>query len=187
MIILLNGSFGVGKTTVAKELVKHLPNSHLFDPEVVGMALRYLTDGLRMGVEDSDDFQDIALWRELTVDIAARLQQQYRCDLIIPMTIVRPDYFTSILDGLHKVDKNVQHYSLVASVETINSRLHKRGDKAGGWTFQQVERCVTALQLPLFGLKIDTENISTNETVEILLNRISTHRACGSQDSVIPA
>jgi dephospho-CoA kinase len=34
MIIFINGSFGVGKTTVAEMLVKRISNSLLFDPVV---------------------------------------------------------------------------------------------------------------------------------------------------------
>ncbi len=163
MIILVNGSFGVGKTTVATELVNRLPNSHLYDPEIVGMALRYLTDGLRTGSEDSDDFQDIALWPELTVEIAARLQKQYGRDLIVPMTIVRPDYFAAIVNGLRQIDDNVQHFCLTASAETIFERLRQRGDEEGGWTFRRVERCVAALNDPLFQTHIDTNNRTVEE------------------------
>ena len=32
MIILVNGSFGVGKTTVAELLVNRIPNSLLYEP-----------------------------------------------------------------------------------------------------------------------------------------------------------
>ncbi len=33
MIIFINGAFGVGKTTIAENLVSRIPNSLLFDPE----------------------------------------------------------------------------------------------------------------------------------------------------------
>lgn len=175
MIVLINGSFGVGKTSVATELVKRLPNSHLYDPEIVGMALRYLTEGLRVDEEDSDDFQDIALWRTMTVGMAARLQQQYGRDLVVPMTIVRDDYFTEIVDGLRQID-DVRHFSLVASAETINERLRKRGEKDGQWVFQQVARCVAALQSPQFKTHIDTENRTVEQittTIIGLINKVA--------------
>jgi len=35
VIIFINGSFGVGKTTVAEKLVSRLPDSLLYDPEEV--------------------------------------------------------------------------------------------------------------------------------------------------------
>jgi len=40
MIIWLNGTFGVGKTTTARELAATMPDTRLFDPEMVGYLLR---------------------------------------------------------------------------------------------------------------------------------------------------
>jgi adenylate kinase family enzyme len=40
MIIWLNGTFGAGKTTTARELVATTPGARLFDPELVGYLLR---------------------------------------------------------------------------------------------------------------------------------------------------
>ena len=39
MIIWLNGSFGVGKTTIAENLKEKMTNSIIYDPEKVGMFL----------------------------------------------------------------------------------------------------------------------------------------------------
>ncbi|GLI84134.1 hypothetical protein ANABIO32_18340 [Rossellomorea marisflavi] len=40
MIIMINGAFGAGKTTLANALCKELPGSMIFDPEEVGYMLR---------------------------------------------------------------------------------------------------------------------------------------------------
>ena len=40
MIIMINGAFGVGKTTIANELLKEIKNSMIYDPEEVGFMLR---------------------------------------------------------------------------------------------------------------------------------------------------
>jgi hypothetical protein len=61
MIVIINGAFGVGKTTVAERLLSTLPNSMLYDPEEVGYMVRAVTQNVRTGVKDTDDFQDIAL------------------------------------------------------------------------------------------------------------------------------
>jgi deoxyadenosine/deoxycytidine kinase len=37
MIIMLNGPFGVGKSTVAQRLHDHLPHSMIYDPEIIGL------------------------------------------------------------------------------------------------------------------------------------------------------
>lgn len=40
MIYWINGSYGVGKTTIAEFLVKELKKAYIFDPEAVGNAVR---------------------------------------------------------------------------------------------------------------------------------------------------
>ena len=40
MIVILDGAFGVGKTTAAKGLLARIPDSMLYDPEDVGQMLR---------------------------------------------------------------------------------------------------------------------------------------------------
>src|SRR5262245_39754401 len=117
---MLNGAFGVGKTTVAETLVARLPNALLFDPELVGAVLRVFTQGIRSGDEDTDDFQDIALWRTLTVQTAAGLIGQYHRTLVVPMTLANPAYFRKIKNGFEHIDEVVHHFCLMASAETIH-------------------------------------------------------------------
>ena len=90
MIILINGPFGVGKTSVATLLNENLENYIIFDPEKIGSMLRNIvTEDIQYQKEKTDDFQDIILWKELTVLIAAKLMATYNTNLIIPMTIYK--------------------------------------------------------------------------------------------------
>lgn len=52
MIVWLNGAFGAGKTSTARELVTLLPEARIFDSEYVGFMLRHVL------TEPVDDFQD---------------------------------------------------------------------------------------------------------------------------------
>ncbi len=170
MIILLNGTFGVGKSSTAEVLRSRLPNSMIFDPEMVGIMLRYVTEGMRVKAEDTDDFQDITLWRPMTVTTAAYLQRQYGRALIIPMTLTNPTYFEEIRQGLSEVDSNLHHFCLTASPETIQARLLERGDEAGCWAWQRVESGVVALRSEQFRVHVDTEHQAISEVVETILS-----------------
>ena len=55
MIIWINGSFGVGKTTVAEKLKEKIDKSIIYDPEKIGM---FLSNTLPT---KEDDFQDYKL------------------------------------------------------------------------------------------------------------------------------
>ncbi|HSH80161.1 MAG TPA: AAA family ATPase, partial [Herpetosiphonaceae bacterium] len=92
MIVLLNGPFGIGKTTTAHLLVERLPDAMLLDPEEIGTFVRRLVSP----IEQRDDYQDHALWRVLFVEVAGLLRETYGRTLVVPMTIWRRDYFAAI-------------------------------------------------------------------------------------------
>jgi len=66
MLIWINGAFGAGKTSVARELSRRFPDAMEFDPEQIGFMLRRMIAAR----DRPSDFQDVDLWRELTVRTA---------------------------------------------------------------------------------------------------------------------
>ncbi|MCY9666177.1 AAA family ATPase [Paenibacillus alginolyticus] len=174
MIIMINGAFGAGKTTAANELLPFVPNSMIFDPEEIGYMLRKLvTVEDRLVHERTDDFQDLEMWRVLTVKTAAELKSTYKKHLIVPMTIYKRHNFDYIYNGFKRIDKNVFHFCLSATADTLNRRLTKRGDEPGGWQFQQVDKCVAALKDPVFENHISTDDLETEDILRIILKKIS--------------
>jgi deoxyadenosine/deoxycytidine kinase len=56
MIIMINGAFGVGKTTVAHRLHKSITNSMVYDPEEIGYMLRnIITNEIKTSDEKTDN------------------------------------------------------------------------------------------------------------------------------------
>ncbi len=94
MIIWINGAFGAGKTTLAEELSRRLPEAVLFDPEYVGYLLRHWVP------VPTGDFQDLPSWRELVIATALSLRRHHAGTLIAPMTLINDDYLAEILGGL---------------------------------------------------------------------------------------
>ena len=70
MIVLINGPFGIGKTSIALELVQFRPNATHFDPEPIGAFLRRLPGPIAA----EEDYQDLLLWRSLFVDLAGQVR-----------------------------------------------------------------------------------------------------------------
>lgn len=171
MIIMINGTFGVGKSTTAEALVQRIPDAIIFDPETVGHLARYVTHGLRSGAEDTDDFQDIRMWPPLTVATAQQLIQSYHRPLIVPMTLANPTYFDSIRIGFAAIAP-VRHFCLIASLPTIQRRLHDRGDGPGSWTWRKAEQYVPRLSDPTYATHLDTERNDVNEVVDQILAQL---------------
>src|SRR5947207_3015274 len=140
MIIMVNGSFAVGKTTVAELLVKRLYHSMLYDPEIVGYWLRQLVEP----IETVTDFQDLTAWRPLVLETARLLKQVYGRTLIIPITLWYRPYFEEIYHGLHLIDPCLYHFCLIATKETLMQRLAQRDhtEQAFTWIEERITRCI---------------------------------------------
>ncbi|MEV2189531.1 NUDIX domain-containing protein [Streptomyces phaeochromogenes] len=116
MIVWINGAFGAGKTTTARELIDLIPNSTLFDPELIGAGLAQLLPAKRLA--EVGDFQDLPIWRRLVVDTAAAMLAELGGVLVVPMTLLRQDYRDEIFGGLASRRIAVRHV-LLAPAETI--------------------------------------------------------------------
>jgi hypothetical protein len=173
LIIMLNGAFGVGKSTVAKVLVDRLaPNAHLFDPERVGTMVRRVTQGIRTHDEDTEDFQDIALWRSLTAQTAAALLAQVHGTLAVPMTLANPACFREIKGGFERIEPAVRHFCLMASGRTIHRRLFSRGHLPGSWPWKRTTRCLAALRSPEFAEHLDTEHVTVGQITDKIIEEL---------------
>jgi ribose 1,5-bisphosphokinase PhnN len=124
VIIWLNGGFGAGKTTLAEELRRRLPDAVLYDPEDVGLMLwKWLP---RNG-----DFQHLPSWRELVVATALSLRRHHADTLIVPMSLIRDAYRAQILGGLADAGEKILHVFLAADASVLRERLNARVTQPG--------------------------------------------------------
>ncbi|MEU8761365.1 NUDIX domain-containing protein [Streptomyces sp. NPDC048659] len=150
MIVWLNGAFGAGKTSTARELVELIPNSTLYDPEVVGGGLGLLLPKQRLA--EVDDFQDLAIWRRLVVDTAAALLAEVGGVLVVPMTLLRQEYRDEIFGALAARRIEVRHVVLTVDETILRARIDAREERAGDpgtrtrrWCHTRIEPYRTAL------------------------------------------
>jgi hypothetical protein len=181
MILLLNGSFGIGKTTVARLLRQVLPGSAIYDPEWVGLVLMRVPSFVGLHGVGTDDFQDIHLWRKSVVIGTKMTRACTRGAVIVPMAFSRPDYFQEIIAGLRRLDNEVRVFCLKADLSTILQRLRNRGTRfnssEGEWIIRKAQMCVDAHRAAYFGEPINTNGISAAEVSQEILNRLKHHPA----------
>ena len=119
VIIWLNGGFGAGKTTLAAELHRRLPDAVVYDPEQVGLMLwKWLPP--------NGDFQHLPSWRELVAATALSLRRHHVDTLIVPMSLIRDAYRAEILGGLADAGEEVLHVFLEAEAAVLRARLDAR-------------------------------------------------------------
>jgi chloramphenicol 3-O-phosphotransferase len=177
MIIMINGAFGAGKTSAANMLQPLISNSMIYDPEEIGLMIReIIPEEIRFDEERTDDFQDIELWRILTVKTAHEVKKKYQKHLIVPMTIYKLENFEYIYNGFRKIDNDIWHFCLTASEDTIQQRLSHRGDTFGGWSYQQTKKCIEAFKDNKFQERIKTDQLETKDIIEIILRKINVKR-----------
>lgn len=180
MIIMINGPFGVGKTSVASALREKLTDFMIFDPEEIGFMLRNIvTDDVKHPSEKTGDFQDIILWKELTAHVAEKLISTYNKSLIIPMTVHNTEYFKYIINEFKKFD-SVRHFCLLAQRKTIEERLSARGEQYGSWAFTQIDKCLKSFEnnKDLFNKILYTDNLSVSEICDCILENSANRHKC---------
>ncbi|MEV5905131.1 NUDIX domain-containing protein [Streptomyces sp. NPDC052127] len=123
-VVWINGAFGAGKTTTARELIDLIPNSTLFDPEVIGGALPYLLPPKRLA--EVGDFQNLPIWRRLVIDTAAALLAELGGTLVVPMTLLRQEYRDEIFGGLAARRIPVRHVLLAPGETILRERIAAR-------------------------------------------------------------
>ena len=124
VIIWLNGGFGAGKTTLAEELHRRLPDAVVYDPEDVGIMLW-------KWMPPNGDFQHLPSWRELVVATALALRRHHAETLIVPMSLIRDAYRAEILGGLAEAGEEVLHVFLEADAGALRERLNARVTQPG--------------------------------------------------------
>ncbi len=159
MFILLNGSFGIGKTTVARRLVESLPGAVIYDPEAPGFVLRRLPAWMLGLKKQPDDYQDLALWRSLIAPGARRAGRRAAI-VVVPMAFTNRAHFDAFAAALSE-DGPVHRICLIASLETIQRRLQARarqeGSEVSAFQVRRSAECVKAHGHPAFGTPVDAE------------------------------
>ena len=151
-VVWINGAFGAGKTTTARELIELIPNSTLFDPEVIGAAFTHLLPPKHLA--EVGDFQDLPIWRRLVIDTAAAMLAELGGTLVIPMTLLRQEYRDEIFGGLAARRIPVRHVLLAPAETILRERIAGREvppDLPDGemrvrqWSYDHIEPYRTAL------------------------------------------
>jgi len=174
VIIWLNGGFGAGKTTLAEELHRRLPDAVVYDPEDVGIMLW-------KWMRPNGDFQHLPSWRELVVATAISLRKHHADTLIVPMSLIRDAYRAEILGALADAGEEVLHVFLSADADVLRERLSVRvlipanpeaDESARGFGLRHVDAAVAAAaRQPRGTLLLRSDRLTPAELADEVLAR----------------
>lgn len=170
MIVWVNGTFGVGKTTAVREICSRLPSARIFDTEHVGYMLQHVLASVPV-----DDFQDWRPWRGLVVESARQILDYVGGVLVVPQSVLAEQYWQEIRAGLDRAEVPVRHVVLHADRDVIAARIDADTVEAGArqWRHDHLDAYEAACPwLSREAEMIDTTGLSAGETAAEILARV---------------
>jgi hypothetical protein len=141
MLVWLNGTFGVGKSTTGDLMVRGDARWRLFDPEWVGFMLRANLADRSFG----GDFQHLPSWRRLVPIVAAEISSHTGQDLVAVQTVLHQAYWNELVEGAQEQGFDVLHILLDADPGTLRRRIEAAENQlARQWRLDHVETYLTA-------------------------------------------
>lgn len=162
MIIIINGSLGVGKSSVSEQL------HWKFDKSVN-------LDGDHIGYVHPFDIYDNArishLYRTFELLIGFHQENGYQ-NFVINYVFESPESLQELLDLLHPLDSSIHTYWLTCNPEEQEKRIRKRQRDQIEWelkrfiNLQQIQ--TKAAQQGFIGKEIDTTSLTAEETAKVI-------------------
>lgn len=179
VIVWVNGTFGVGKTTTGRLLVRQDPHLRLFDPEWVGyMVVNNLTD------HDVKDFQDLAPWRRLTPLVADELMRFTGQDLVVVQTVLNESYWHELESGFAEQGQSILHVVLEAEGAVMQRRITEDQEEAQATDWRLKHLRIYDLARPwLVGkadLVLDTSALTKTQVADKVRRTAWTYRERGA-------
>ncbi len=158
MIIFLNGSINAGKSTVAKLLVKELPNTALVEIDVFHEMISW------MPIE-----QSIPLNLENAVSVITNFVKR-KLNVIIPYPLSQKNY-DYLMENLNDLNTAIHIFTLEPQLEKV---LTNRGTRElNDWEKKRIKHHYNiGIQNPTFGEIIDNSDQSPEETAQAILEKL---------------
>lgn len=168
MIIWLSGAYGVGKSTLAEAMAAKMDHALIFDAEAVGDAVR--------GNYPDDPygyiFEDYLLWQEFCYRLLKDIHEKFDQDILVPMTLVRQESYTCILQRLIQDGIKVHFIVLEASYQSIHDRILARGEEEGCWCIENIEMARAGAACLPGAVHINTDGLGIGELTQMVLSRV---------------
>ncbi len=168
MIVWINGTFGVGKTTTASAILEQT-DWRMFDPEHVG----YLLAG-NLKDREFDDFQDLPPWRTLVPVVADEIYRYTNPTAMIAVqTVLAENYWAELMKGLSERRLPVLHVVLDCDESELRRRIEtdEIESQALEWRLDHIAKFGAARPWLVHSadLVLDTTNLTPESAAEAII------------------
>ena len=160
MIIIINGSLGVGKSSVSQELHYKFDKSVYLDGDYIGYVHPF---------EIYDQSRIDHLYRTLELLVGFHQQNSYQ-NFVINYVFESAESLQELLDHLKPLDTSIHIYWLTCAQDEQANRIRGRGQDQLDW---ELERFVelnqiqaAAARLGFIGKQVDTSGLSAAQVAE---------------------
>lgn len=176
MIVWINGTFGVGKTTTAIAILGQT-DWRMFDPEHVG----YLLAGNLRDL-DFDDFQDLPPWRALVPAVAEEIYRYTNPTAMIAVqTVMVENYWAELTKGLTERRLPVLHVVLDCDEAELRRRIEtdEIESQALDWRLDHIAKFGAARPwlTQSADLVLDTTSLTPESTAQAIIEAVAKARS----------
>jgi broad-specificity NMP kinase len=173
VIIWLNGTFGVGKTTAA-ELICDRTKWRMFDPEHVGYML-----AANLRDIEFNDFQHLPPWRSLVPAVAKQIQHFTGSPALVAVqTVLVEGYWNELKSNLVDHGLRVFHVLLDCDADELRRRIQadEVERQAEEWRFDHIPKFHAAREWLTRSADtvVDTTHITPEDVAQLVVDAAST-------------
>ncbi len=168
MILIINGPCGIGKTTVAWELVHRFERAVMLEGDSIGAVHPF---------EIYDDDRIEHFYQTLRCLIAFHIERGTYHNFVIDYVFESPESLARLKSLLADFDDHIHTFRLLAAPVELEQRIRERGEDPA-WHLRRAKELVAiqtrAARHGDVGIPVDTTGLSAAQVAGVIWQRVQT-------------
>ncbi len=169
MIVLINGTYGVGKSTVAQSIQDKIPNVEILESDFYYLQMIEKDYNLAFGgTTPQNNMNFLSRFKKVVFDLME--DDNFNKITIVVMAITRDECNKEILEPLAEKCPDFYHFILTANRDTIIERINKQEKRDKAWAISFLNSNIKYLEDNFEHVpRINTENKEISEIADEII------------------